>query len=90
MYTDVIVAIEGTCTHNFQFMTFIPKCDACTAHREQMGATTCCSKEKGDQRIHLERVKRERLYYVMRQRLAVLYPTQHLSLIIDGASCRPG
>ena len=73
-------------------MSFIAKSDACTAHREQMGATTCCSKEKTDQRIHLERVKRERLSYVLRQRFAVrvLYPTKYLNLIIEGASCRPG
>jgi len=64
------------------------KCDTCTGFREQIN-DTCCPKEKArlkmDQYIHLERVKRERLSYVMRQRLAKLYPNQYLSLIIDGA-----
>ena len=64
------------------------KCDTCTGYREE-SANTCCPKEKARlklaQYIHLERVKRERLSYVMRQRLAKLYPLQYMSMIIDGA-----
>ena len=64
------------------------KCDTCTGFREQI-SDTCCPKEKArlkmGQYIHLERVKRQRLSYVMRQKASKLYPSQYLSLIIDGA-----
>ena len=55
----------------------------CSVH-ELHGRQHLLLEGKADQRIHLERVKRERLYYVMHQRLAALYPTQYLNLIIDG------
>ena len=64
------------------------KCHTCAVHHQLMSATSCPREKarlKAVQLIHLERVKRERLSYVMRQRLARLYPKQYTSMIIDGA-----
>jgi len=53
-----------------------------------MSATSCPREKarlKAVQLIHLERVKRERLSYMKRQRLARLHPKQYTSIMIDGA-----
>jgi hypothetical protein len=64
------------------------KCDTCASFRLAM-ANTCDPKEKARLKAlqceHLERVKRERLSYLVRQRLSIMYPERYLSLIIDGA-----
>ena len=64
------------------------KCDTCAKHRQGMAETADSAEQnrlKAHHREHLERVKRERLSYLVRQRLSIKYPERYLSLIIDGA-----
>ena len=68
------------------------KCDNCSVYRSSMATTddkNARAKLKAKQRKHLEHVKRERLSYIIRQRLAMKYPERYLSLIIDGADASP-
>jgi hypothetical protein len=64
------------------------KCDQCAEYRAAK-STTKCPVERAElrcaQAAHIERVKRERLSYMIRQRLAITHPARYLSLIIDGA-----
>ena len=68
------------------------KCTECATFRSKRMATEDKeerAKLKARQREHLQRVKRERVSYMVRQRLAIKYPERYLSLIIDGADSSP-
>ena len=68
------------------------KCDQCSVHRERMSKTRDPAerkKLKAIQALHLERVRRERLSYAVRQRLSHSDPDRYLSVIIDGADSSP-
>ena len=68
------------------------KCNACAEYREAVAATSCLTKKKTLQAahaLHIARVKRERRSYMVRRKLAEMYPHRFLSIIIDGADSTP-
>jgi hypothetical protein len=81
---------EGLYKKTIKIRKWMPfaKCDDCATHRQTMKETKCQNRKRelmAQHREHLERVKRERLSYLMRQHLSIMYPERYLSLIIDGA-----
>ena len=85
---------EGNFKRTCKIRKWIPfaKCDACAQYREAKQATKCKDQLKvllAAQRDHLERVRRERASYYLKQKLAIQSPERYLSVIIDGADSSP-